>query len=157
MKKSTKLNKKQVKKTEQLRTIAKKEWMLKELVNSLGNITTACIKTGIDRKTYYLWIEKDKNFKNAVEDIPEIRLDFYEAALEKQIKKGNIAGIIFALKSKGKARGWEEKHETKIDMSLTKIDIKFEIPKEFKKITKDPYLPDNTTEAPKKQRRSNGT
>lgn len=156
--KSTKVNKKPIKKKDQMRTKKTKEHMLKELIITHGNVTKSCIKTGIDRTTYYLWLDKDPKFKSKVEDIPEIRLDFYEEALEKQIKKGNIAGIIFALKSKGKKRGWEEKHETKIDMSLTKIDVTFEMPKEFKQITDKSYLPDNPPKASKNaERRANGT
>ena len=162
-KKTPKVHKKKTKRKEQLRTKKAKELMLKELVIALGNVTSACIETGIDRKTYYKWLDKDKDFKQSVDYIPEITLDFFEGALMKQIKKGNIAGIIFALKSKGKKRGWEEKHETKIDMSLTKIDVKFEMPKEFKEITDKSYLPDNPPEAPKTiikknaERRANGT
>jgi len=136
-----------------MRTKKAKGIMINELIISHGNITKACTKTGIDRKTYYKWIAKDKEFKQSVADIPEITLDYYEGRLNDLIDDGNVAATIFALKSKGKKRGWEEKHETKIDMTLTKIDVTFEIPDEFKKITDKSYLPDakiiNTTEKQK--------
>jgi len=150
--KPTKPNKKPTKKEEQLRTKKGKEIMLKELISSYGNITTACIKTNINRATYYDWIEKDNKFKQAVDDIPEITLDHYEKRLHELIDGGNVIATLFALKSKGKKRGWEEtqKHETKIDVNLTKIDIKFEIPQEFKNITPKSYLPDDVIEVPKK-------
>jgi len=110
-KKPTKPDKKPTKKEEQLRTKKAKEILIKELIKSFGNVTTACHKSNLNRTTYYDWMENDKKFKQLVDDIPEIRLDFYEEALEKQIKKGNIAGIIFALKSQGKNRGWIERQE----------------------------------------------
>jgi len=146
--KSTKVHKKPTKKKEQLRTKKSKEIMLKELIISLGNVTTACIKTGIDRKTYYKWLDKDKEFKQKVDDIPEITLDHYEKRLHELIDAGNVIATLFALKSKGKKRGWEDaqKSETKIDVNLTKIDIKFEMPNEFKNITEESYLPKNTIE-----------
>jgi len=142
--KPTKPNKKPTKREDQLRTKKAKEIMLKELISSYGNITTACIKTNINRATYYDWMEKDKKFKQAVDDIPEMTLDHYEKRLHELIDSGNVIATLFALKSKGKKRGWEDttKHETKIDVNLTKIDIKFEVPKEFKNITPKSYLPD---------------
>ena len=88
--------------------------MLKQLVLNLGNVTNSCKNIGIDRTTYYLWLDKDKAFKRAVEDIPDIRLDYYEAQLDKLIKDGNVAANIFALKAQGKKRGWIEKQEHEI-------------------------------------------
>ncbi len=142
--KTSKVYKKKTKKKDQMRTKKAKEIMLKELILSLGNVTTACIETGIDRKTYYKWIDKDKEFKQSVDSIPDITLDHYEKRLHELIDGGNVIATLFALKSKGKKRGWEDstKHETKIDVNLTKIDIKFEVPKEFKNITPKSYLPD---------------
>lgn len=146
--KTPKSHKKPVKR-EQLRTVSKKKIMLKQLVINLGNITNACRAADIDRKTYYKWLEKDKAFREATEAIPEMRLDHYEAQLDKLIDEGNVAALIFALKAKGKKRGWIEKqeHEVKGDFTLSDVKVQFKLPKEFKSITERDYL---SKDAPKR-------
>lgn len=130
-KKPTKPNKKPSKRQEQLRTKESKKELLKELVKSLGNVTTACKKIGIDRTTYYDWIAKDKKFKAMVDAVPEIRLDHYEKQLNKLIDDGNVAAVIFALKSQGKKRGWIEKQEHEITGNqFQTVNIKIIKPKE---------------------------
>jgi len=146
IKNQAKPNKKPTKKEEQLRTKKKKAIMIQELTKSLGNITTACNKTEINRLTYYEWVKNDPKFKAAVEDIPEQRLDYYEKKLDELCESGNPAAVIFYLKTKGKNRGYIETQKQEIDMTVTKIDIKFEVPKEFKNITPKSYLPDDQKE-----------
>lgn len=63
--------------------------------------------------------------------------------MDELCKKGNPAAVIFYLKTKGKDRGYIEKSDTKIDINLTKMDIKFEVPTELKTITDIDYLPEN--------------
>jgi len=90
----------------------KKEQFLVAFKSSLGNVSDACNGAGIGRTTFYRWKEKDKEFKQAVSDINEEALDFAETALKKLIQEGNVASIIFYLKTKGKDRGYVEKIET---------------------------------------------
>ena len=78
---------------------------------NVGNITAAANKTNIDRKTHYNWLKKDENYRMHCEDLPDLEVDFYEQALRKLVKEGNTAAIIFALKCKGKNRGWVERNE----------------------------------------------
>lgn len=87
---------------------AKKKALLKALEKSLGVITPAVKVVGISRRTYYDWLEKDKDFKKAVENLPEVALDFAEAQLYKQMNNGSVAATIFYLKTKGKKRGFTE-------------------------------------------------
>lgn len=77
----------------------------------LGNITLACENVGIDRGTYYNWIERDEAFRAEVEAANEVSIDFVENALMKQIKEGNTTATIFYLKTKGKQRGYVERQE----------------------------------------------
>jgi hypothetical protein len=116
------------------------------------NISVTCKKVGIDRSTFYEWynktiIEKDENgkdiqkeneFKNAVDEAKEAMIDHTESALAKLIsgmntkitkikevisKTGEVvrlreeqtfinrpdtAAVIYFLKTKGKHRGWKE-------------------------------------------------
>ena len=89
----------------------KKKLMIENLISTLGNITRSAEKTGIDRTTHYDWLERDEAYKEAFEGIEDYQVDFYESALNQLVKDKNTSAIIFALKCKGKKRGWVEKQE----------------------------------------------
>jgi len=99
-------------------TQQKKAAMLEALEKSLGVVSTACKQVGIARKTYYLWLEKDKDFKAAVDDISNVALDFAESKLHKLIRDENPTAIIFYLKTKGKKRGYIERQEIAHDGAI---------------------------------------
>ena len=88
-----------------------KKLMIQTLEKSLGVVTTACKKVGISRQTHYRWMEEDKDYKQAVEDIKNVTIDFVESQLHMQIKDGNTAATIFYLKTQGKNRGYVERQE----------------------------------------------
>ena len=88
-----------------------KKAMIEALEKSLGVVTSASRIVGIGRTTHYSWIESDPEYKQAVEDISGIALDFAESQLHKQIKEGNTAATIFFLKTQGKKRGYIERQE----------------------------------------------
>ena len=85
--------------------------MLVALEASLGIVSTACREVGIARQTHYRWLDEDKEYKEAVEDISEMAIDVAESSLHKLIKAGDTTAIIFYLKTKGKKRGFVEKSE----------------------------------------------
>ena len=89
-----------------------KKAMLEALEKSLGVVTTACRMVDISRKTHYAWCRIDEAYKEAVDDIADIALDFAESQLHKQIKDGEVSSTIFYLKTKGKKRGYIEKVQT---------------------------------------------
>lgn len=106
-----------------------KKRVLEELVKSRGIISTACQNAGIARSQFYVWVDQDKEFKAAVDDINEAAIDYVESKLlEKvtgvQVKTGEVDGedvvytqapsdtaIIFYLKCKAKKRGYVERTE----------------------------------------------
>jgi hypothetical protein len=88
-----------------------KKAMIEALEKSLGIVTTACKMVGIARSTHYLWISTDEEYKEAVEGVADLTLDFVESQLHKQIQKGEVTSTIFYLKTKGKKRGFIEKQE----------------------------------------------
>jgi ACT domain-containing protein len=94
-------------KSEQL----KKEQLLEALVKSLGIVSTACLNVGMSRTTYYKYYNEGGQFKDQVDDISNIAIDFAESKLFDLIKEGNITAVIFYLKTKGKKRGYIEKQE----------------------------------------------
>ena len=94
-----------------LTTADNKKALIEALKQSLGVVTTACENIGITRQTYYYWLKNDEEFRNEVEDLENITLDFAESQLHQQIKDGSVAATIFYLKTKGKKRGYIEKSE----------------------------------------------
>ncbi len=89
----------------------KKAAFIKAYQKAFGNISEACKAAHITRQTYYNWFKSDLEFKEAIKTIePEEQfLDFLESQAVERIKNGSDSVLIFALKSKGKKRGWIEK------------------------------------------------
>ena len=104
-------------------TALKKKEMIKALVKSLGVVTLACEKVGIERSTHYDWIKADPKYKQEVEDIAEVTLDFAESMLHKQIQDKDTTATIFFLKTKGKKRGYVERQEVEHSGMPEKIEI----------------------------------
>ena len=92
-----------------------KKALLKALEETLGIVTSACKMVGVNRSTYYKYYNEDADFKEEVDSISDIALDFAESQLHKQIEEGNSTSTIFYLKTKGKKRGYIEKSE--VDMN----------------------------------------
>ncbi len=115
--------------------------MVNALEKSLGIISTACAEVGIARQTHYRWLSEDEEYKQQVEDISEMAIDFVESKLHEKINGVTVqtfnskgepqiydqppsdTAIIFFLKTKAKKRGYIERQEidsnTKISGSLT--------------------------------------
>jgi len=104
-------------------TDVQKSRMIDAMEKSLGIVTTACKTVGINRSTHYDWMEKDANYKKAIESIQDVVLDFAESQLHKQVKEGNSTSTIFFLKTKGKKRGYVERSESisHVKVSTTKL------------------------------------
>jgi len=101
----------------------KKDKFIKLLGENLGNISATCIQTGIARKTYYNWINKDDKFKSKVDEILEAQIDYVENKLMEKIEAGDLTAIIFYLKTKAKHRGWSEKIELSHNNQVPVINI----------------------------------
>ena len=92
----------------------RKKDLLDALERSLGIVSTACEKVGVDRKTHYNWLKDDPEYKEAVRAIEERTIDFAESHLHALIKDKNPAATIFFLKTKGKTRGYIERQEIEV-------------------------------------------
>ena len=88
-----------------------KKAMIEALEKSLGIVTQACKVVGISRDTHYRWMKDDEEYKQAVQELGDVALDFAESKLHKLIDGGNPAATIFYLKTKGKERGYVERQE----------------------------------------------
>jgi hypothetical protein len=91
----------------------KKKSFIDAYTKSFGNITQSCKAVEVSRQTYYNWIEQDTEFKAELDAIEpaEVFIDFAENGLVKKIQDGDTTAIIFALKTKGKKRGYVERQE----------------------------------------------
>ena len=101
--------------TEEERRQRKKNTFLKFLKEGMGIVSYACDKTNISRQTFYNWKENDDDFAQQAEDIQETTVDMAESKLLPSINEGNVAAIIFYLKTKGKKRGYVEQHDVDVN------------------------------------------
>lgn len=89
----------------------RKQIFIENLKASGGIICLACENTGINRSTYYRWLESDKDFSDAVDEVMDAQVDFVESKLMELINAHDTTATIFYLKTKGKKRGWTEKQQ----------------------------------------------
>lgn len=100
-----------------------KKRLLEALEISLGVVTQACKNAEVSRKTFYQYCQEDLEFKESVDEIQDVALDFAETALHKQIKDGTPSSTMFYLKTKGKKRGYIERLETENTNKNTDLTI----------------------------------
>ena len=111
-----------------------KKAMIEALEKSLGVVTTACKTVGISRQTHYEWLREDGQYRDAVDDIGDVALDFAESQLHKQIQSGEVSSTIFYLKTKGKKRGYVERSEVDHSGSMQNVVTLFQIPDNGRRI-----------------------
>lgn len=85
-----------------------KEAFPEALKKTKGFVQMACQITGINRMTYYRWLESDPKFAAACEKAMEYSCAFIESRWLKNIEKGSQGAIDKWLKYKGKAFGYVE-------------------------------------------------
>lgn len=86
----------------------RKQNLLAALRETRGIVSVACVRAGVARRTFYNWLDTDKDFRRAVEDVNEEAVDFVEGKLLERIEEGKERSIIFFLKTRGKERGYRE-------------------------------------------------
>ncbi|CAG0994072.1 hypothetical protein [Geobacter sp.] len=89
--------------------VAKQNAFINILPSCNFNISKACRELAIGRSTVYGWLDDSTTFREQYESLIEEQIDIWEEALLKNIKAGDATSIIFALKTKGKHRGWVER------------------------------------------------
>jgi predicted DNA-binding transcriptional regulator AlpA len=116
-----------------------KKQLIDALEKSLGIVTTACKIVGCARSTFYEYYSKDQDFKNQVDELQNMTLDFAESQLHQQIKKGNTTATIFYLKTKGKHRGYIERKEVEMTASVSTSKLSEEAKKKIEDILENEY------------------
>ena len=112
------------------KTNTQKRNMLLALHKSLGIVTKAAKMVTEDeveaenlRERHYDWLKTDTAYKEAVESIEGIVLDYAESQLFKQVAKGDTTAVIFLLKCRGKKRGYVERAEMDLTTSVPQLVI----------------------------------
>ena len=100
----------------------KKETLLQALESSLGIVSTACNRTGISRSSFYKWYKEDEEFRKKVDEIDNVKLDYVETKLFKNIENEKEKSIIFYLQHKGHKRGYVQRQN--INLTSNEEDIK---------------------------------
>ena len=90
---------------------------------SLGVLKPACEMTGMCRKTIWEWRKKYPEFDEACHECEEVAVDFAETKLYKLINDGSEAATIFYMKTKGKRRGYVEKHEVDMNAEVKGVTV----------------------------------
>lgn len=89
---------------------AKQIEFLSSLKENLGIVSKAAHDCNIHRNTHYEWTKNPK-YKEEYEAILEDCIDVVENQLMNNILAGDVASILFYLKTKAKKRGYIEKAE----------------------------------------------
>jgi hypothetical protein len=89
----------------------KKEQFIEALEKSMGIMSQAAKKIGVERTTPYRWMREDEEFKDRVDEVQNVVLDFAETKLFELVQDGNPTATIFLLKTRGKERGYVERQE----------------------------------------------
>ncbi len=118
----------------------RKQSLLAALRETRGIVSTACARAGVARRTFYNWLDTDKDFKRAVEDVNEEAVDFAEGKLLERIEAGAERSIIFFLKTRGKDRGYRENGGSENKMISRELTNIFNRVYEGKSTRFDPLL-----------------
>lgn len=113
--------------------LKKQSLFLKSYFETLGNISEACKKIGVVRRTYYDWMEEEQ-FKNKFQDITESFDDGIETTIRALATSGDKDLLKFWASRKMKKRGFTEKQEIEYSgQSSIKGTIEIIMPNEQKK------------------------
>lgn len=93
--------------TERLTT----DQVIEALRQSEGYVAQAASLLGVTVQTVYNYRDRYASVAEAFSETREKRHDHVESKLMKAIDNGNIAAIIFYLKTQAKNRGWVERQE----------------------------------------------
>ena len=113
--------------------------LLEALEQSLGVVTTACKIVDCNRSTFYKYYNNDPKFRESVDELQNMTLDFAESQLHKQIQDGNTTATIFYLKTKGKRRGYIERREVEMTAEVSTSKLSTEARKKIDDILNDEY------------------
>jgi len=111
------------KKLTKAQIVLRKTLILENLERNLGILTPTLKTVDITPSVYYTWYYDDPEFRQAVDSIKNVAVDYVESKLMENIKAGDKVSIIFYLKCQAKHRGYVEKIEQDINMNAAPIPV----------------------------------
>lgn len=108
-------NKKSVEETQDYREKFTVDQVADALRKAAGNQSAAAKMLKTNRSTIHGYVERYPQLRQVIAEAKEETLDLAEDQLIQKIRQGNMAAIIFFLKTQGKSRGFVEKGEVKIE------------------------------------------
>ena len=110
------LNKKSTYKSNKKRLTIK---LLKEaIIECNGNVTKASEKIGISRENHTRYLKNEPKYKIWWDNLQEALLDNAEESLDALIQEKNVNAVIFALKTRGRSRGYGESQTFELTNNL---------------------------------------
>ena len=116
-----------------------KKAMIQALEKPMGVVSTAATMAGINRSTHYEWLKTDSEYKQKVDDLENLMLDFAETNLHQQIQEGNTTATIFLLKTRGRKRGYIERQNIQVEADISTSKISPEARAKIDDILNDEY------------------
>ena len=87
------------------------EEMIAAIERAEGNLSDAARYLGCVRQTVHNYVNKFVTVRQAYDNANEQFLDECEGQLRKLVRRGVFPAVVFALKTKGKSRGYVERQE----------------------------------------------
>ncbi len=104
-----------------------KKAMIKALEKTMGVVTSAVPMVAICE------------YKQKVDDLENLMLDFAETNLHQQIQEGNTTATIFLLKTRGRKRGYIERQNIQVDADISTTKLSPEAQKKIDEILNGEY------------------
>jgi hypothetical protein len=97
----------------------KKEKFIETYKKTFGHITDTCRVIGIDRGTYYNWLESDKDFLKRIMDAEGDLNDDIRQVLIDKAANGDMTAVIFYLKNRHP--DFKQQPQVLIQQNFTKV------------------------------------
>ena len=88
--------------------LERKRRMLEALRKHMGTVLYACNDANIARRTHYVWMAEDPEYRQCVEEINEGCGDFLERKMLEAVNEKQPAVMIFLARTKWRHRGYQE-------------------------------------------------
>ena len=94
--------------TPAIKTVHLKKALLAAMAKNRCFISRSCRSVKCSRTTFQDYYKNDPDFKSAIDELTEAKIDEMEDRLEKKTRMDTVANIYW-LKCKGRKRGWNER------------------------------------------------
>lgn len=84
----------------------KMEIFISQFESNSGNIKRTCSDLGIQRSTYYRWMDRSERFRQRINEVAEGIIDDAEDGLKFHVKQKSLEAIKYFLDRKGRERGY---------------------------------------------------